>query len=285
MKKKFIIPATVILTLTFSTINAQTPLPYFTGFDNTAQQSGWTVSAPGMFYFDSISAYSPKFKFCISSSYTLFQQAVLYEWFVSPMFDFSAGGTIDSIRNAFSGSGVPVMVSDKVAIYLLVGSPDPVLATSKTMLLNYTGTNYHNDGIWYVTKNINIPATTGNCYIAFEVFMMNTDIVLRFDNLAVSAGSPTGINPMTTINNDVLLYPNPTSGKFELRSERVELNSIEIYNVLGEEIYSLSAINPQPLTISHQPLTIDLSSHPNGIYFINIKTDKEHITQKLVINH
>ena len=36
---------------------------------------------------------------------------------------------------------------------------------------------------------------------------------------------------------DFTIYPNPTSGKIEVRSEKSEVKSIEIFNVFGELVY------------------------------------------------
>ncbi len=82
----------------------------------------------------------------------------------------------------------------------------------------------------------------------------------------------------------ITLYPNPSNGKFTLQmddlngmiEESNHLTIIEIYNTLGEKVCHLES--------SSQALNqIDLSSQPNDLYFINIKTEKELITQKVII--
>src|SRR3989304_4123078 len=74
----------------------------------------------------------------------------------------------------------------------------------------------------------------------------------------------------------ISVYPNPSNGKFTLSSE-ITKGEISVYNVEGEKVYS-STIQPS----NHS--TIDLSSHPNGIYFINIKTENGIANKKLIIN-
>src|SRR3990172_4164378 len=77
-------------------------------------------------------------------------------------------------------------------------------------------------------------------------------------------------NPILSMN------ANASNGKFTLSSE-ITKGEISVYNVEGEKVYS-STIQPS----NHS--TIDLSSHPNGIYFINIKTENGIANKKLIIN-
>lgn len=59
-------------------------------------------------------------------------------------------------------------------------------------------------------------------------------------------------------NTDVRVYPNPTTGKIEIEALSLP-NDIKVFNIIGELI----------IDIKNQS-SIDLSSYPNGIYFIQI---------------
>ena len=75
------------------------------------------------------------------------------------------------------------------------------------------------------------------------------------------------------LEDNISLYPNPTSTSFKIQlSNRLELESIEIYNLVGKKVLRTkeSLIN-----------VTDLSS---GIYFIKITTDKGEINKKLIKN-
>lgn len=78
---------------------------------------------------------------------------------------------------------------------------------------------------------------------------------------------------------DINVYPTPSNGTLTIESVRElgEKTELEIYNVVGEKIYS---INNTPLNNT----TIDLSNQPNGIYFITIKTEEGVVTKKVIIN-
>ncbi len=65
------------------------------------------------------------------------------------------------------------------------------------------------------------------------------------------------------------IFPNPTSGKFIVKSKGIE--KIEILNTKGTQIYI------------GKEKEIDLSQESNGIYFIKVTTDKQTITKKLII--
>ena len=83
----------------------------------------------------------------------------------------------------------------------------------------------------------------------------------------------TGIEEST--NETFMIYPNPSSGKFTIETKEQE-TEISIVNVVGEKILSLKMISDKS--------EIDLNEQPNGIYFLNIKTENGIANKKLIIN-
>lgn len=90
--------------------------------------------------------------------------------------------------------------------------------------------------------------------------------------------STTGDDDETSANDGVTVFPNPSTGEFEISGLGSETGLTEIFNVLGEKIYSRD--------FKHQNtnLAIDLSGRPKGIYFVVINAGDKLITKKLVIN-
>ena len=188
MKKSLKIIATLIITV--HSLSAQTALPYFTNFDTPASQTGWTSYRNGSVsssnWTIASSGYSPQQ--CLVHFYPVGGSSVTVDWFVSPPFNLSAGGNIDSLRTNFSGFGNPGG-TDFISIYLLVGSPNPTLAVTKTLLYNFAGTSYTNDAVWRLKTNIAIPSYTGTAlaYIAFKYETTNNWLDVKFDNLRIKS--------------------------------------------------------------------------------------------------
>jgi hypothetical protein len=69
-------------------------------------------------------------------------------------------------------------------------------------------------------------------------------------------------------NSSCTVYPNPSNGKFTIKSSVVSHQSIvEVFNVLGQQVYSNS------FQIPVSGFQIDLSGQPSGIYLYRIITD------------
>lgn len=85
----------------------------------------------------------------------------------------------------------------------------------------------------------------------------------------------------TEVNKDVInglsIYPNPTNNLVNIVSNE-PINSFDIRN-LGGQILESKIVNSVSNIIQ-----INLSYYPNGIYFINVNTDKNSITSKIILN-
>jgi hypothetical protein len=87
--------------------------------------------------------------------------------------------------------------------------------------------------------------------------------------VTITSNVSTGINELTTDNRELTVYPNPSNGIFTLQIDNGQWTmgndkpQVKIYNILGEQIYS-------QLSIVHFPLSINLSSQANGMYFYRV---------------
>jgi hypothetical protein len=86
---------------------------------------------------------------------------------------------------------------------------------------------------------------------------------LQFDNNPISVKE---INSSA----DISVYPNPTKGLITVRSIQ-KVKQIRITNFLGETILNTSLTK------------LDISSYANGIYFIEVLTEKELLKQKVIL--
>jgi hypothetical protein len=93
------------------------------------------------------------------------------------------------------------------------------------------------------------------------------------------ASAITGIEDISPIENSVLIYPNPSKGIFNFQVQgATEKANIEVYNMLGEEVYT--AILPQ-----RDLNKIDLSNEPASIYLYRIISEKGELvgSGKLIV--
>jgi len=74
--------------------------------------------------------------------------------------------------------------------------------------------------------------------------------------------------------NDFTIYPNPTSGKIMLEYTDNNIRQIWVSDLTGKTVIEKSEILQNEM--------INLTGFENGIYMINIQTDKEIITSKIV---
>jgi len=72
----------------------------------------------------------------------------------------------------------------------------------------------------------------------------------------------------TENDNNIRIYPNPTTGKFTIHISQFTFHDIEIYDIYGKKL--------SHFTFHTSPVEIDISHLANGVYFLKIgdKTEK-----------
>jgi hypothetical protein len=80
--------------------------------------------------------------------------------------------------------------------------------------------------------------------------------------------------PETNKSISFAIYPNPTSGTFTIQTLELLNSQVEIFNILGEKVYSTT------LNTNYQTLNTELAP---GIYFVRVRDGEKSFTQKLVI--
>ena len=117
---------------------------------------------------------------------------------------------------------------------------------------------------WMFTNDqVNVMSATLNGY---RTTLKNSTVSMNCDG---SVG--TGLNNYQLENLDI--YPNPTQGKLNIASAD-RINTLSITNIIGKEILFVKDFSGK---------IIDLSSYRNGVYFINISTDKGTHIEKIII--
>jgi hypothetical protein len=85
-----------------------------------------------------------------------------------------------------------------------------------------------------------------------------------------------GINNLEETKTGITIYPNPVSDKINVISNQLPVNSVKIYNILGEKIYSLQ------ITDNRSPITLNITDFTSGVYVVEVKTVKGISVEKFI---
>jgi len=142
----------------------------------------------------------------------------------------------------------------------------------------------HNGTTW--TQNFTIARTQlpYKLYVRFDTpwgqsGTWEKEITLKateaFNKIDVTGLAYLGIEDMGNDQN-IVIYPNPTTGELKIENGELKIENVEIYDVYGRRQKII--LNSQFSILN----SIDISHLSAGIYFIQIETEKETITKKVV---
>ena len=157
-----------------------------------------------------------------------------------------------------------------VGDYLWIGTSDGFLKFNTTtnqieMVFNSTNSPLEENGVYAIERD------------SEGVFWMGTSIgVVRFDEDAVVATNT------TYSNNDIQVYPNPTSGSVyvEIDVNESDLSSyrIEIFDLTGRKVFN------KIVDESANTSRVDLSSLSKGCYSMNIYVNQSMTVKKVIVH-
>jgi type IX secretion system substrate protein len=151
-----------------------------------------------------------------------------------------------------------------------------LLWTPSTTVITYGDST----DVWGLTLT---PDSVNDVSFGFRIMIRNGSPVITSApssvdhvQMTVYYSLPTGTFSQTRIVNDITLFPNPATNQFTIYDLRFTISNIEVYNMLGEKIFS------EPVTRNQQPVTVNVSALTPGIYFAVIDTGKEKIKRKFL---
>ena len=99
-------------------------------------------------------------------------------------------------------------------------------------------------------------------------------------NSAAEKCSAIGVNNIS-IGDNISFYPNPSDGNIFINIDLPDINFIDVtvYNAIGEAVISETI-----KILSGREIKLDMNNNPDGIYLIEVKTNKGNMTKKIVIN-
>lgn len=253
------------------TTKAQLSLPYYSGFDTPGEQAGWLLyklgvnATYGPWTISTFGGFSAPN--CLFHDYN--NTGTVEDWYVSPALNFTNPSAIAMKLKAFAIMGNPTP-TDYIGIWYSSGAQDPSLGqyievgdlTGLTTSLNQ-----------WVDININLTFTAGTGYIGLKYKNVDNWFTISIDNINVTIVA--GIDE-TEGETGLSIYPIPTNGKFVIDT-RYNINSIEIFNLVGERIYTDYRFMQPSMKV------IDLSCYPKGIYFVEINAGTNRYSKKIVV--
>jgi len=171
-------------------------------------------------------------------------------------------------------------------------SHDSLLDTTNLKAINYVipqienpSTNFLSDTLNWMLVSGNFIAAGGERFMTIGNFHLpaNTNV----QNLGgtseayyfiddVSVVDCTGVG-VSEVNDDaeVSVYPNPATNTITIESTKSKVQSIKIYDVLGEEVNSLK---PK----GNSKIEMDISTWKAGVYYVQVETEKGIVRRKFV---
>lgn len=106
-------------------------------------------------------------------------------------------------------------------------------------------------------------------------FMNNYGQVVTYEGTFESEESvPTSVGDELT-QDVVLVYPNPSTGRFSIHSPQNNINKITVYNVFGTSVKEVE-------TKEKTRINLDLSDCPTGCYYVAINTDNSRVVKPII---
>jgi hypothetical protein len=131
------------------------------------------------------------------------------------------------------------------------------------------------DTAYQYSSNLFSVNATGIYYIAFRAYsnLGTGTSSLRIDDINISEQS-VGVKELNA--NSVSLFPNPSNGMVTITNTSADKNAqVFVYNHMGQAVASTKMAGMRE--------TLDLSSQPNGIYMVEVRSDKGSVNKKVVI--
>jgi len=135
---------------------------------------------------------------------------------------------------------------------------------------------YPNETVRFITKFTDFADTLIPYMFHCHILMHEDDGMM---GQFVVTNVVTGIQKYSTNNNDIIIYPNPAAESVNIVLKEFngqDTASLNIYNALGSLVYSLNKV-------IKDTTEIDISNFCRGVYTIEVKSNQNILTQKLII--
>ncbi|GAB4207027.1 MAG: hypothetical protein Fur0023_17470 [Bacteroidia bacterium] len=213
-----------------------------------------------------------------------------------------AGGPTSSIATATANLG---QITSSTPTNSVQYFGDPNLAFMSNIILPYKY-NFTPAPVAPISNgffvSVTLPTTSGDTAVIFHTTMKNSSGTMwekwsdnSWHNLSTAWGgldlngailpimtcTPTAVEQLNTLEENIMIMPNPSNGVFNIITTFNEKQNIkfEVMNALGQVLNKGEFQN-----VMNNYLTLNLSNYENGVYFLNITNGTEKIVKRIVIN-
>ena len=107
-----------------------------------------------------------------------------------------------------------------------------------------------------------------------DIDCLSSPAKARYGNeYMINVSTPTGLEDAQS--QSLRLYPNPVDDNLKIEAD--EINSVTIFNLMGQKVYESNVDSDEVL--------IDMSSFQSGIYMIQIETVEYKVTKRISVLH
>ena len=200
-------------------------------------------------------------------------------WIISPAFDLSNYQNSNGLMLTYKVTGRDSEWSQEhYSVYVSSAGNDIADFTEalfeETLPASGKGTG---ESFKEVSLDISEFAGMANVYIAFRHHDCVGERELHLRDISLESEFPLGQVDISS--SELLIYPNPNSGKISLkyRENQVGNSQIEIFSALGQLVLSMQDVTP-----SRAPLEIDLGNMPKRFYTLVVQGEG-YCNQKQII--
>lgn len=147
--------------------------------------------------------------------------------------------------------------------------------TSGTDCYNCVGAQWTGTNANLATYSYSLASLSAVTNIIFR-FVFHTDQSVVADGVIIDDFLISGTLANESFDiNDLVIYPNPSTGIFNIASKNITIDEIQVFDVLGKQI---------DITINNENsnnLQIDLTNASTGIYFVKMKSNNQVTTKKI----
>jgi len=132
----------------------------------------------------------------------------------------------------------------------------------------YSDTTIITGDVYYLIQIVKTDSCIATSNAKDQTEIYNTSV----SNLEEYTG--TGIEENQLLESSISIYPNPASGNIQVKSEKLKVKSLEIYDMQGKHIKSIE--------INSYKTSVDISALAKGMYFVKAKTENGVAVKKFV---